>query len=95
MIAYDLRGRGDSDKPPKGYSLETHVHDLAGILDHFGLRQTVIMGHSLGAAIAVRFATESAERVSRLILVDGGRDLRAEALESIAPVALRSFLDRA
>ncbi len=52
MIAYDLRGRGGSDKPSKGYSLEIHAKDLGALLDHFDLPSAVIMGHSLGAALA-------------------------------------------
>jgi pimeloyl-ACP methyl ester carboxylesterase len=48
LLAYDLRGRGDSDKPEKGYRLEEHARDLAGLLDHYGIRRAVVMGHSLG-----------------------------------------------
>jgi pimeloyl-ACP methyl ester carboxylesterase len=48
LIAYDLRGRGDSEKPAKGYSLAEHAADLLGLLDHFGLDRAVMMGHSLG-----------------------------------------------
>ena len=84
LIAYDLRGRGESDKPDKGYSLEIHGEDLGRILDHFRLKQAVIMGHSLGAKIALRFAVKHPERVSRLVLFDGGFDIRAEVWDSIA-----------
>lgn len=89
LIAYDLRGRGGSDKPATGYSLEIHGQDLAGLLDHFGLRRPVLMGHSLGAHIALRFAVRHPERVSRLCLVDGGLDVRAEILDALAPAINR------
>ncbi len=89
LIAYDLRGRGDSDKPASGYSLAHHDADLLGLLDHFGLQRAVIMGHSLGAHIAVRFAAHHPERVDRLILFDGGLDVRAEVLDSLAPAVNR------
>jgi pimeloyl-ACP methyl ester carboxylesterase len=85
LIAYDLRGRGESDKPEKGYSLAHHDEDLGGLLDHFGLKKAVLIGHSLGAHIAVRFAAKRPERVSRLVLVDGGLDVRHEVLESLRP----------
>ena len=84
LIAYDLRGRGDSDKPEKGYNLETHGQDLGRLLDHYGLKRAVIMGHSLGAKIALRFAVTHPGRVSRLVLFDGGFDIRAEVWDSIA-----------
>lgn len=89
LIAYDLRGRGDSDKPEQGYTLETHGRDLGGLLDHYGLRKAVVMGHSLGAHIALRFAATAPARVSRLVLVDGGIDVRAEVLDSLAPAINR------
>jgi pimeloyl-ACP methyl ester carboxylesterase len=85
VIAYDLRGRGESDKPDKGYSLALHNDDLEGLLDHFGLKKPVLVGHSLGAHIALRFAATHPERVSKLVLVDGGIDVRAEVLDSLRP----------
>ncbi len=85
LIAYDLRGRGDSDKPPTGYSLVHHAADLLGLLDRFGLDRAILMGHSLGAHIGVRFATLHPERVAKLVLFDGGLDVRAEILDSLAP----------
>jgi pimeloyl-ACP methyl ester carboxylesterase len=89
LIAYDLRGRGESDKPDKGYSLALHGDDLEGLLDHFGLEKAVLIGHSLGAHIAVRFAATRPERVARLVLVDGGLDVRHEVLESLRPAINR------
>lgn len=89
VIAFDLRGRGDSDKPATGYSLQTHCQDLAGLLDRLGLKRAVIAGHSLGAHIALRFAVGLPRRVSRLVLVDGGIDVRPEILDSLAPAINR------
>ncbi len=103
LVAYDLRGRGESDKPATGYSLATHGQDLAGLLDHFGLTRAVVIGHSLGAHIALRFAVTQPRRVAKLILVDGGLDVRPEVLDSLAPAigrlgvefpSLSAFLDR-
>ena len=89
MIAFDLRGRGESDKPPKGYSLEIHAKDLGALLDHFGLPSAIIMGHSLGANIGLYFAARFPKRVKKLILVDGGIDVRVEILDSLAPAINR------
>jgi len=89
LIAYDLRGRGESDKPDKGYSLAVHGDDLEGLLDHFGLEKAVLIGHSLGAHIAVRFAATRPQRVAKLVLVDGGLDVRHEVIESLRPAINR------
>ena len=93
LIAYDLRGRGDSDKPETGYSLEMHCRDLSGLLDWYGLKNAIIMGHSLGAHIALRLAATFPTRVSKLVLVDGGIDVRAEVLDSLAPAIGRLGLE--
>ncbi len=89
VIAYDLRGRGDSDKPETGYSLAAHGEDLARLLGHYGLKKAVLMGHSLGASIALRFAATRPEGVSKLVLLDGGIDYRAAIFDSIGPAVGR------
>lgn len=89
VIAYDLRGRGDSAKPEKGYSLAEHCADLLGLLDRFGLERPIVAGHSLGAHIGVRFAARHPERVSKLVLFDGGLDVRTEVFDSLAPAISR------
>ncbi len=89
LIAYDLRGRGDSEKPPTGYSIAEHTRDLLGLLDHFGLRRVIILGHSLGAHIGVFFASHHPARVEKLVLFNGGLDVRAEVLDSLAPAINR------
>jgi pimeloyl-ACP methyl ester carboxylesterase len=72
VIAYDLRGRGNSDKPSNGYNIPQHATDLLGLLDALSLDKPVLLGHSLGAAISDYFASQHPDRVHRLILVDGG-----------------------
>jgi pimeloyl-ACP methyl ester carboxylesterase len=89
LIAYDLRGRGDSDKPPTGYSLDHHAADLLALLDDLRLDRAIVMGHSLGAHIGVRFAALHPARVAKLVLFDGGLDVRAEILDSLAPAISR------
>jgi pimeloyl-ACP methyl ester carboxylesterase len=89
LVAYDLRGRGNSDKPERGYSVPQHAQDLARLLDRLDVERAVVMGHSLGAAIAVWFAVHHPGRVDRLVLVDGGLDVRPEVLDSLAPAIAR------
>jgi pimeloyl-ACP methyl ester carboxylesterase len=89
LIAYDLRGRGESDKPEGGYSLQIHCQDLGGVLDQHGLKKAIIMGHSLGAHIGLTFAVQAPQRVAKLILLDGGIDVRPEILDALGPAINR------
>ena len=89
VIAYDLRGRGGSDKPERDYDLATHNRDLLGLMDRLGVARAIVMGHSLGAHIAVRFAAHHPDRVAKLVLFDGGLDVRAEVFDSLGPSLAR------
>jgi pimeloyl-ACP methyl ester carboxylesterase len=93
VFAMDLRGRGHSEKPATGYALEYHMRDINCLLDDMGVDRAVIMGHSLGAFIALAFGAEYAHRVDRLILVDGGGDLSQEQLDNVF-VGIKPALDR-
>src|SRR5215211_537174 len=72
LVGVDLRGRGDSDKPESGYSLEAHAADVVRVLDHLGLQSAVLTGHSMGAFVALKTALLFPERVRALVLLDGG-----------------------
>jgi len=72
LVGVDLRGRGDSDKPESGYGLETHASDVIRVLDHLGLENAVLLGHSMGAFVALKTALAFPDRVRALVLLDGG-----------------------
>ena len=72
LVGVDLRGRGDSDKPESGYSLEAHAADVVRVSDHLGLQSAVLAGHSMGAFVALKTALLFPERVRALLLLDGG-----------------------
>jgi pimeloyl-ACP methyl ester carboxylesterase len=86
LIAMDLRGRGLSDKPRSGYSINHHIRDIECLLDTMGIKEVVIIGHSLGAYIAVAFAALYPQKAQGLILVDGGASLSPKRWEKIAEV---------
>lgn len=79
LVGVDLRGRGDSDKPETGYGLGAHAGDVLRVLDHLGLKDATVAGHSMGAFVALKTALEFPDRVRNLILLDGGWP-RTEAL---------------
>ena len=72
LVGVDLRGRGDSDKPESGYGLATHASDVVRVLDHLGLDRAVLVGHSMGAFVAMKTALEFPDRIRAIVLLDGG-----------------------
>ena len=78
VLAPDLRGRGLSDKPDTGYSLEHHARDVVAVLENLGLDKTTLLGHSLGAYICLAATALRPDLVEAVILVDGGAPLSAE-----------------
>ena len=72
LAALDLRGRGDSDKPESGYGLDAHASDVVRVLDHLGLDNAVLAGHSMGAFVALQTALRYPDHIQALVLLDGG-----------------------
>jgi lipase len=72
LVAPDLRGRGLSAKLPEPFGMRAHAQDLVAVLDHLGLDQAVLTGHSMGAYVAASAAAHHPERWSGIVLVDGG-----------------------
>lgn len=75
LLAPDLRGRGRSADLGGPYGFATHVADLVALLDEAGCERVVVVGHSMGGFVAVALAATHPDRVSRLVLVDGGLPL--------------------
>lgn len=90
LYALDLRGRGDSDKPPEGYGFSYHTRDILGFADRLGMEKFTILGHSFGATVGVYLASIRPSRMRALILIDGGADPKEEVLEAMRP-ALRAL----
>jgi len=69
LLRLDLRGRGLS--PYRGlYTRDTWVNDVATVLNHEGYDETVMMGHSLGAQVAIEYAVRHPNHCKALILID-------------------------
>lgn len=74
VIAPDLRGFGESDRPTDvaGYRMPVLVADVAGVLDHFGVTKAAVVGHDWGAGLAWQVAFRLPERVERLAVISVG-----------------------
>jgi esterase len=70
-FAVDQRGHGLSDKPGS-YTFAEVTGDLAAFIDALGLERPVIVGHSWGAGVALRFAADRPDIPSAIALIDGG-----------------------
>jgi len=70
VTALDLPGFGLSDKPASGYGTEILAADLIAALDSLGIDHAVLVGHSMGGAVAAAAALASPGRVAALVLVD-------------------------
>jgi pimeloyl-ACP methyl ester carboxylesterase len=74
-VAVDLRGYGDSDKPPRGYDLWTLAGDLAGLVRALGERSAAVVGQDWGALVAWTLAALHPRLVSRLAVCAGPHPL--------------------
>ncbi|CAM3974065.1 2-hydroxy-6-oxononadienedioate/2-hydroxy-6-oxononatrienedioate hydrolase [compost metagenome] len=72
VIVPDLPGYGASSKPQTVYSLDFFVSALGGLLDALDIQRCVLIGNSLGGAIAIKLALDQPQRVSRLVLMAPG-----------------------
>lgn len=70
VLAYDLRGHGDTDQPSSGHDINTLVQDLAELLEKLKIGAAHIAGVSLGGMVAQRFCLDDPRRVKTLMLTD-------------------------
>lgn len=75
VILPDLRGYGDSSRPPAGqdnvnYSKRVMAQDMVSLMQHLGFERFLVGAHDRGARVAHRMALDHASRVSRLMLLD-------------------------
>lgn len=70
VYALDLRGHGESDAPPSGYSYADNAADAVELLRARGHANAIVMGHSYGGRISMVLAAQFPDAVTKLILVD-------------------------
>jgi pimeloyl-ACP methyl ester carboxylesterase/predicted amidohydrolase len=71
MVTVDMRGAGESDKPADNYTIDLYVDDLNSIIEELLEKNIVLIGESMGAQIAIKYAIKYPEKVSKLVLIGG------------------------
>jgi N-formylmaleamate deformylase len=83
LLMPDLRGHARSAKPVSGYSLSDYASDVASLLDDIEAAPAVVIGHSLGAAVAAMLAGERPDLIRGLVLEDPPFDHADQVRESM------------
>jgi pimeloyl-ACP methyl ester carboxylesterase len=74
-LLVDFLGSGFSDRPENfKHSLDEHARSVAMLLDHLGLKDCVVVGHSMGGSVAITLADVRSELVSRLVVAEANLD---------------------
>jgi pimeloyl-ACP methyl ester carboxylesterase len=102
VIAPDLPGHGESDKPRQDYSLGAQANALRDLLVALGIDHATIVGQSLGGGVAMQLAYQHPSHCERLVLVSSGglghevswmlRALTFPGAEYLMPVLFPSFV---
>lgn len=101
VIAYDIRGHGDSTEGTEEFSIDLFAKDLIGFMDALEIDRAIICGLSMGGYIALNAITTHPERFSALILSDTqctadsaeGKQKRMAAIESIKEKGIDHYAD--
>lgn len=70
VVTYDMLGHGESRLPAEGVQLADFAEQLLHLLDHLQVSQAHVVGHSMGALVALEFALRHPARCSRLLALN-------------------------
>ena len=85
VFTLDLRGRGLSDSPNDGYTVEEQAADVLGFLDAFDLGRIVLGGHSYGGLLTYYLAANHPQRFSKCVVIDTPIGVSPIVLEQARP----------
>lgn len=95
VVAFDLRGMGESDKPNSLYTFDELAADLAFVLDALELEDATLVGWSMGCTVSLQHLASGAPRVGRLVLVNGPLRLTrtADFPHALDPATLGRYIE--
>jgi pimeloyl-ACP methyl ester carboxylesterase len=70
VIAPDLRGAGNSERPQAGYDKKTMANDIRELVHQLGCKQVSLVGHDIGLMVAYAYAAQYPTEVSKVVLMD-------------------------
>lgn len=79
-LRYDARGHGRSDVPAPPYTMGALIRDAERVLDHFGAREAVVVGSSMGGLVAQGLATKRLDLVRAMVLANTAAKIGGPAL---------------
>ena len=68
ILRFDLRGHGQSDVPPAPYAMGALIRDTGRLMEHFGMKDAVILGLSIGGLIAQGLAVKRLDLIRGMVL---------------------------
>jgi len=86
VVAVDLRGHGDSDKPDQDYTVAGFADDLAWLGRELGLHRPVVVGHSMGGVVALELAARHPELPGAIVMLDSPVFASPQLLDAVRPV---------
>jgi pimeloyl-ACP methyl ester carboxylesterase len=92
VVAVDLLGHGGSEKPSSGYTIPNQADLIAEALDRLGVRDAVVVGHSLGGSVAVGLAERSPQLVRKVMIVDTPPNHSGSSLGLIAKLGFEPVI---
>ena len=98
VVAVDLRGHGQSDKPQQAYTVAAFADDVAWLGEHFGLDRPVLIGHSMGGSIVLEVLRTRPKFARAAVFVDAplgplAEDLRPLIMEIYDGLQSEKFRD--
>jgi pimeloyl-ACP methyl ester carboxylesterase len=70
VIAPDLRGAGESERPQGGYDKKTMAKDIRELVHQLGFKQVSVAGHDIGLMVAYAYAAQYPSEISKVVLMD-------------------------
>jgi pimeloyl-ACP methyl ester carboxylesterase/DNA-binding transcriptional ArsR family regulator len=86
VITVDMRGTGESDKPPGEYTVDLFTEDLEAIINDLPDDEIVFVGLYIGGMVGIKYVTKNPRRISKLVLVNmGPKPIRSDDFPYTVP----------